>query len=87
MKKTVVVAFLKARKGSAVKFQKILTQYGCIIKTRLGIHDGVMDKCSDTGLIILELAGEEKQKSAFVRKLITLKGVVVKKVDLALRGV
>lgn len=72
MKKSVLVILLKKRRSSAVKFQEILTRYGCIIKTRLGIHDGVLDKCSDTGLIILEIVGMDTEKKKFARE---LKGV------------
>ncbi|MEA3423367.1 MAG: hypothetical protein U9Q80_06215 [Bacillota bacterium] len=50
------------RSGDAVKVQEILTKYGCIIKSRLGLHDAG-DGCSDEGLILLELI-ERKDKVA-----------------------
>jgi hypothetical protein len=31
----------------------VLTGWGCMIKTRLGIHEGTMEDCSERGLIIL----------------------------------
>jgi hypothetical protein len=53
-----------------------------MIKTRLGIHDGVMENCSDQGLLILELAGERKQMDELARKISLIKGVSSKLVDL-----
>jgi hypothetical protein len=58
IEKTVMLVLINNRKGSAEKVQKILTGCGCFIKTRLGIHDGVVDNCSDHGLLFLELVGE-----------------------------
>ena len=60
----------------------MLTDWECIIKTRLGIHDGVMENCSDQGLIILELAGDRKQMTELGRKVSLIKGVSYKLFDL-----
>lgn len=54
-----------------------------MIKTRLGIHDGVMDNCTENGLIILELFGEEEKKQELARKISVLPGVSSKLVELA----
>jgi hypothetical protein len=84
MGKTVLVVLVQKRGKNAVRVQKILTTWGCLIKTRLGIHDGVLDKCSDTGLIILELVGEKKKIKALAGRLSVLPGVKVKLVELSL---
>ena len=39
--------------------QKILTQYGCQIKTRIGLHHVDENVCSPRGLILLEMYGDE----------------------------
>ncbi len=83
MKRTVVVAVLKKRRSAAVNFQKVLTDFGCIVKTRLGIHDGVLDKCSDTGLIILEIVGSDKEKKGFSAALKKVSGLKIKVVELS----
>ena len=83
MKKNVLLILIGKRKEEAVKVQQILTAWGCIIKTRLGIHDGVLDNCSDTGLLILELHGTEEQKEELARKVSVLPGVSSKLVELA----
>jgi hypothetical protein len=80
--KTILLILIGDRKESAVQVQKVLTGWGCMIKTRLGIHDGVMENCSDTGLLILELAGERKQMNELARKVSLIKGVSSRLVDL-----
>jgi hypothetical protein len=70
------------RKDSAVKVQQVLTAWGCLIKTRLGIHDGILDNCSDQGLLILELYGTKEQKDEMSRKIAVIPGVTSKLVDL-----
>jgi len=84
MKKTLLVILMRTRTVSAVKVQKVLTDYGCMIKTRLGIHDGVMDKCSDTGLIILELSGARSGITELNTRLKSIAGVKTKLVVISL---
>ncbi len=84
MKKTVVLILVSNRKEAALKVQQVLTGWGCMIKTRLGIHDGVLDQCTETGLLILEVVGEEDRKAEMERKLNVIPGVVAKRVDLEL---
>ena len=38
--------------------QDLLTQYGCSIKTRIGLHEVSEQFCSPNGLLLLEMAGE-----------------------------
>lgn len=84
MGRTILIALLNKRRGSAVEFQRIITEFGCIIKTRLGIHDGVLDKCSDEGLIMLELAGDRAQIDGLQAQLDGLEGVATRLVDISL---
>lgn len=85
MDKTLLIVLVDKRKESAVTVQKILTEWGCIIKTRLGIHDGLLDNCSNSGLIILELVGQKQKQDELARKLNLLGGVQAKMVELSLR--
>ena len=84
MKKSVLLILIGNRRDAAVKVQKVLTAWGCMIKTRLGIHDGVLDDCSDTGLVILELVGRENDKQEIARKLSLIEGVSSRLVQLDL---
>ncbi len=69
MEKTILLILIKDRKGSAVTVQKILTDWGCTIKTRLGIHDGTLDNCTNSGLVILEIVGDKAKNEEITRKL------------------
>ena len=80
--KTILIIVIGKRKESAVKVQQILTAWGCNIKTRLGIHDGVLDNCSDTGLLILELVGKQKDNKEIARKVALIPGVTSQLVEL-----
>ena len=86
MSKTLLLILVGKRKETAVKVQQVLTAWGCIIKTRLGIHDGVMDNCSDEGLLILELYGTDEQKKELARKVEVLTGVSSQLVNLSLKS-
>jgi len=59
--------------------QKILTEYGCNIKTRLGLHEVSDSHCSDVGLLILETYGDEADILQMESKLHQVKGLTVKK--------
>lgn len=75
MERTVLLMLINNRKDSAEMVQKILTGWGCFIKTRLGLHDGVLDNCSESGLIFLELTGDPEKNDELARKLNLVKGV------------
>ncbi len=63
----------------ADRIQNILTKYGCIIRTRLGIHDIDKDYASDTGLMLLELVGDMQECLRLENELLALEGVDVQK--------
>ncbi|HEX7357227.1 MAG TPA: hypothetical protein VF270_05940 [Ignavibacteriaceae bacterium] len=83
--KTILLILVGQRKQAAVQVQKVLTGWGCMIKTRLGIHDGVMENCSDQGLLILELAGDRKKMDELARKISLIKDVSARLVDLKIK--
>ncbi|MBW6490863.1 MAG: hypothetical protein K0B15_06660 [Lentimicrobium sp.] len=49
------------RSEVADKVQKVLTNYGCSIRTRLGLNEADEIHYGSGGLIILELTGDEKE--------------------------
>lgn len=56
---TIMAVCLDNRVEDAPRFQELITQYGCIIKTRLGLHE--VENCSRKGLIILQLCGDDEE--------------------------
>ena len=84
MEKSILLVLVGNRKESAVRVQQILTEMGCFIKTRLGIHEEAPEACANTGLIILELLGEEEDKNKVVKKLERVEHINVKLVNLCI---
>ncbi len=80
--KNIIIISVKQRQNVSVSVQEILTEFGCSIKTRLGITDSCSDKCSQTGLIILEFIGSKKEITSITKKLSKIKGVKVKSVSI-----
>lgn len=56
---TIIGIKVNNRIESAISVQEILTKYGCIIKTRIGLHEEINGKCSPRGLILLEIINDE----------------------------
>ncbi len=67
------------RQKEAGEVQDVLTQYGCNIKMRLGLHDVTENYCSNSGIILLELAGDDDNKKQLEEKLSLIDGVDVQK--------
>lgn len=67
------------RTSQAVELQKIFTDYGCNIKTRLGLHDTGADSCSPTGVILLEIFGGDAVASDMMDKFNAVEGVEAQK--------
>jgi hypothetical protein len=84
MKRHIMILLVSKRKEAADRVQKTLTGWGCLIKTRLGLHEGVLDDCTNSGLIMLELVGDVKKHKELKRKLELLPGVNVKLVTVSL---
>ncbi|WP_041668582.1 hypothetical protein [Acetobacterium woodii] len=68
------------RESEALKVQELLSKNGCIIKTRLGLHESSEELCSITGLIILEfLPDKDDEISKMENELNNLSSIIVKK--------
>lgn len=84
MRKTVMVVLISHRHEAASKVQAVLTGWGCMIKTRLGIHEGVQENCSENGLLFLDLVGDEEKIAELERKLGVIRGVSARMITLEL---
>ena len=80
MGQKVVVIGVKHRREEADKLQKLLTEHGCEVKARLGLHEaGTV--CSDEGLIILQLVPDDPLGDSMVKELNKLDGITAKMVE------
>lgn len=67
------------RVQNASDIQKILTEHGCSIKTRLGLHEVQGSFCAAGGIIILEMVGDGPEMEQMVKRLTAIDGVDVQK--------
>ncbi len=67
------------RLKNAVDVQKVFTEYGCNIKTRVGLHDVDANVCSPSGVVLIEFFGSDEEASAMMAKLSAVEGVQVQK--------
>ncbi len=60
--------------------QHALTEFGCSIKTRLGLHEADKEFCSPNGLLVLEMLDDDKASEDLMQKLNGIEGVEAKKI-------
>ncbi|MGN0030406.1 MAG: hypothetical protein ACI37Q_00450 [Candidatus Gastranaerophilaceae bacterium] len=53
--KAIIGISVENRREDAQKLQDILTDYGCLIKTRIGLHDMGEYKCLNYGVVLIEV--------------------------------
>ncbi|TWH51576.1 MULTISPECIES: hypothetical protein [Sporomusa] len=70
------------RVETAVKVQDVLTNYGCHIRVRLGLHDAAVSSCTNSGIILLQLCGEEVPVKQLEQELQQIPNVKVKYMNL-----
>ena len=76
----IVAIHITDRIQHAGALQKVFSDYGCYIKTRLGLHEASEDYCSANGIIILEMLGNEPKADSMVKEIEKIKGVEVQKI-------
>ena len=59
--------------------QHLLTEYGCSIRTRLGLHEANEGFCSPNGLVLLEMVDDDAKADELIAKLNAIEGVEAKK--------
>ena len=80
-KHSVLVMSVENRRENADKIQSVLTNHGCEVKARLGLHEAG-NVCAEEGLIIIQLVPDDKDIKAFVKDLNEIGGVKAKLVEL-----
>lgn len=58
MTTTIIGVSLENRIETSVEFQKIITDFGCEIRTRIGLHPSKSEVCLNRGIILLEVNGD-----------------------------
>lgn len=65
---------IQKRRENSAKVQEVLTQYGCLIKVRLGLHESG-DRCAEEGLVVLQLDGPQEEIDELYADLNVIDGV------------
>lgn len=82
MAKDIVVGIeVPDRNTHALEVQKIISEYGCHIHARLGLHEVKGKTCVSKGLIIIHMLCDENSCSKMLSKLRKLKGIKAKKMS------
>ncbi len=76
-KRMIVGIHVSDRVKKSGDVQKIFTEYGCNIKTRIGLHEASDNVCAPNGVTLLEVVGEESTCNEMAKKLGRLDGVDV----------
>ena len=71
---------IEDRKKFAPFVQEVLTEFGSIIKMRLGLHDGDENCLANEGFIILSLDDDDNKVDEFTKRLKAIKSVRVKNI-------
>lgn len=77
----IMTLLVNNRVQNAVNLQEELTKSGCLIKTRLGLHE-VGDVCTNEGIIILQLTGTKEEIASLEKALNQLEGIKAKNTEL-----
>lgn len=81
MECNIMIVKIGARKKESPEVQKVLSEFGCSIKARLGLHE-TEKVCSDEGILILQLTGEKEEMLNLEKALSALESVQAKMVIL-----
>lgn len=77
---TIMAILVDKRTDAAPEVQKILTEHGCVINNRLGIHES--SSCADEGMIILDITVSDDEVDQLENELKSIDGVKVKSMKL-----
>lgn len=82
METTIMALTIDPRSDHAPQVQTVLTKHGCIIKTRIGLHETSPDFCSERGIILLHITSKSDEIKELERELLDIEGVNVKYMSL-----
>ncbi|MFA7257505.1 MAG: hypothetical protein WC047_08035 [Kiritimatiellales bacterium] len=76
-KHIVVGVHITERVKHAGEVQKVFTEFGCQIRTRLGLHEADKGVCSPNGMILLDMVDDDAKVASMIQKLTSITGVEV----------
>jgi hypothetical protein len=80
MKETWILGIrISDRVNAAAQVQDVLAKFGCTIRTRLGLHNIEPGATAGSGIILLELYGDDHEFSKLENALLKIEGTEMKK--------
>ncbi len=73
----IVGVHITNRMKNAPEVQRVFTEFGCNIKTRIGLHDVAENVCGPSGVVLLELYGTPADAEQMQQRLNAIEGVHV----------
>lgn len=74
---------IEPRVKKAPEVQEVLTKYGCIIQTRIGLHEASQTSCSNSGLVLLNLIDNcDEEVKNLQEELNSVEGTVAKLLEI-----
>jgi len=80
----IVGLMITDRIKEAGRMQLLLTKYAAIIRSRLGFHEVSEDRCSRTGVIILQMIDKKDLCDRFEQEVSMIGGVELQKMTFSL---
>ncbi len=77
----ILAVHITDRMKDAAAVQKVFTEFGCNIRTRVGLHDVDGNVCAPGGVVILELVGPTGITGEVAGHLTAITGVEVQQVE------
>jgi hypothetical protein len=77
----ILLLHVSDRVRHAQQLQAVLTEHGCSIKTRLGLHEASANTCSPNGIIVLETFGPSADVEEMETKLRAIEGLDCERVQ------
>jgi len=78
---TILGVLLHKRAEYSKDLQEVLSRHGCIIKTRIGIHNVANNLCSPDGVILLDVIGSDSDIKALENDIKALEGAEIQKMS------
>ncbi|MBC8206944.1 MAG: hypothetical protein ISR84_04775 [Kiritimatiellales bacterium] len=82
-KHIIIGVHITERVQHAGQVQEAFTQFGCSIRTRLGLHEADTNLCSPNGLILLEMVDDDAVAAELTATLKAIDGVEVQQMVFA----
>lgn len=80
-KRVVIGVCITSRVKDVPVVQQILSEYGCNIRTRLGMHEVAGEYCAASGVVLLDMVGSPAEIDACQAKLTAVEGVQCQRLE------